>query len=124
MDRPRASSHPITNAETDDAFLERMSAWLIEGLGEDDFNRITSLLKRGVDTRWRPLSEAPEGEIEVLAYREDAGVFTAFRTAMDSPSSTPLGTSSEAWYSTNGEYLNLDLPTHFVDLKKLGTPIV
>ena len=51
---------------------------------------------------WRPMSEAPERRDEILVFRPDAGVFTAFFMEDD-----------ECWFSMSGDDLTGDMPTHF-----------
>ena len=114
-----SEDNPTT--EVDAEFLNRIATELECHLTKDDLDRLYSLAKRGAETQWRPLIDAPEGEIEVLAFREDAGVFTAFRAEVHA---LGAATAEHAiiWYSTNGEDLTADLPTHFIALESLDLP--
>lgn len=63
---------------------------------------------------WRLFHDAPTNGDEVLAYRSDAGVFSAHFV---SPSDFVDGCDTEpAWFTTRGEDLTGDLPTYFQPL--------
>lgn len=119
---PRSNpSHEYPDNETVEEFLKRVKFELASHIGDDDWDRLSSLANRGAGTQWQPFSNAPAGEIEVLAYREDAGVFTAFRAELQALGAAAAEQTS-IWYSTNGENLSADLPTHFIALESLGLP--
>lgn len=64
---------------------------------------------------WQDFSTAPEDGSVILVFRPDAGVFTAHFVEEDahlsSPERPPEG--DEFWFSTCGEDLTGDLPTHW-----------
>lgn len=63
---------------------------------------------------WRQFESAPQDGTEILAYRPDAGVFTAvYRPGLDEGGQD---TDEWRWFSTDGEDLTSDLPTHWMPL--------
>jgi hypothetical protein len=67
---------------------------------------------------WQPFSTAPMNGDVVLVFRPDAGVFTAHYVEEDAHISTPeRPPEGEAfWFSTSGDDLTGDLPTHWMPL--------
>ncbi|WP_421693883.1 hypothetical protein [Aestuariivirga sp.] len=110
--------------EADEGFCERINGLLKEHLTPEDYHRLRLLLSRGAATQWRPFVEAPKGDIDVLAFREDAGAFTAIHADKDAFTVTPTRepTGDGVWFSTSGEDLSRHLPTHFILLSSLGSP--
>ena len=71
-------------------------------------------LRDRADGRWRLFETAPKDGTTVLVYRKDAGVFEAHFV---SPSEMIVSDDDiPAWFSTNGEDLTDDLPTHWIPL--------
>jgi hypothetical protein len=67
---------------------------------------------------WRPFATAPQDGTVILAYRPDAGVFTAHYVEEDAHISTYLNPPEGDfyWFSTGGEDLTGDEPTHWMPL--------
>lgn len=62
--------------------------------------RSRAALEAAERAAWRPFSEAPENGTGILVFRPDTGEFIAYFV-------------DDGWFSTNGEDLTGDLPTHF-----------
>lgn len=68
---------------------------------------------------WLPFATAPDDGSEILVYREDAGVFTAFFAEP----TDPTGEEDDwFWCSMNGEDLTGELPSHWMPFPE--APIV
>lgn len=67
---------------------------------------------------WQTFETAPMNGDTVLVYREDAGVFTAHYVEEDAFTATPMNPPEGDcyWFSTNGEDLTSDMPTHWMPL--------
>ena len=60
--------------------------------------------RRGAAMQWRPIEEAPKDGTEFIAYRPDAGVFTA-----------NYDDEQDVWFANHGyEDITDDLPTHWM----------
>ena len=69
--------------------------------------------------KWEPIDTAPKDGTVILVYREDAGIFTAHHV---SPASIVGGCDySESWFTTDGEDLTDDMPTHWMPLPEPPT---
>jgi len=68
--------------------------------------------------KWRPFNTAPETGNVILVYRPDAGVFTAHYVEEDAHLSNAMNPPEGDffWFSTSGEDLTDDLPTHWMPL--------
>lgn len=62
-------------------------------------------------TGWRPIETAPKDGEEFLAYRHDAGVFTAWWE-------TDCDDADEVMWTARGEDLTGDHPTHWMPFPK------
>lgn len=64
---------------------------------------------------WLPIESAPEDGTVILVYRDDAGVFTAHYVEEDAHLSSPLNPPEGDfyWFSTCGDDLTGDMPTHW-----------
>ena len=102
--------------ESDAEFLNRYWTELNWDTDDADFDRLFALARRGAAAQWRPFSEAPESRDEILVYRPDAGVFMALHCEEDAYTATPDSPPEGDfyWFSTCGEDLTVDLPTHFM----------
>lgn len=107
-------------SETDEQFLDSMEQWVIGSLvfKREHRERLFALARRGAAVQWRPFSEAPESRDEILVYRPDAGVFMALHCEEDAYTATPDSPPEGDfyWFSTCGEDLTVDLPTHWMPL--------
>lgn len=67
---------------------------------------------------WQPIETAPMDGTAVLVYREDAGVFTAHYVEDDAHLSSPMNPPEGDcyWFTTGGEDLTDDMPTHWMPL--------
>jgi hypothetical protein len=67
---------------------------------------------------WQPFHTAPETGEVILVYRSDAGVFTAHYVEEDAHLSSVMNPPEGDffWFSTSGEDLTDDLPTHWMHL--------
>jgi len=72
---------------------------------------------------WRDFASAPEDGTTILAFRPDAGIFTAVHCEADAHLSTSENPPEEdaSWFSTSGEDLTGDLPTLWQPLPALPT---
>lgn len=67
-------------------------------------------------TEWQPIETAPKDGTVILAYRKDAGIFEAHYV---SPAEMIASDDEKlAWFTTDGEDLTNDLPTHWQPLPK------
>lgn len=75
---------------------------------------------------WQPFSTAPEDGTVVLVFRQDAGAFSAHYVETDSHLASSMNPPEGDcyWFSTGGDDLTGDLPTHFRPLPAPpeGTP--
>jgi hypothetical protein len=64
---------------------------------------------------WQPIDTAPKDGTVVLVYREDAGVFTAHYVEEDAHLSSVMNPPEGDcyWFTTDGEDLTGDMPTHW-----------
>ncbi|MCH6203889.1 hypothetical protein L3V16_08535 [Brucella ciceri] len=64
---------------------------------------------------WLPIESAPKDGTVILVYREDAGVFTAHYVEEDAHLSSPMNPPEGDfyWFSTSGDDLTNDMPTHW-----------
>lgn len=71
-----------------------------------------------VKLEWQPFDTAKEDGNIILVYRADAGVFTAHYVEEDAHLSSPMNPpeGDSYWFSTSGEDLTDDLPTHWMPL--------
>jgi len=70
------------------------------------------------DAGWRDIESAPETGETILAYRSDAGVFTAHYVEDDAHLSSPMNPPEGEcyWFTTGGDDLTDDMPTHWMPL--------
>ncbi|WP_442935585.1 DUF551 domain-containing protein [Nitratireductor sp. CH_MIT9313-5] len=68
--------------------------------------------------KWQPIETAPQDGSVILVYRSDAGVFAAHYVEEDAHLSTALNPPEGNcyWFSTSGEDLTGDMPTHWMPL--------
>lgn len=91
-----------TQAEKDAAFIDAVE----ESLGSLVPKYLYDLARRGAAVQWRPIEEAPKDGTEFIAYRPDAGVFTA-----------SYDPEQECWFANHGyEDITDDQPTHWMPL--------
>lgn len=65
-------------------------------------------------SEWQPIETAPADGTVILAYRRDAGVFSAHYV---SPADAVGGDDDEPhWFTTDGEDLTRCMPTHWMPL--------
>ena len=64
---------------------------------------------------WKPIESAPKDGTVILVYREDAGVFTAHYVEEDAHLSSIMNPPEGDfyWFSTAGDDLTNDMPTHW-----------
>lgn len=69
---------------------------------------------------WQPIESAPETGETILVYRPDAGVFTAHYVEEDAHLSSAMNPPEGDchWFTTGGEDLTDDMPTHWRPLPK------
>lgn len=92
--------------ESDAEFLNRYWTELNWDTDDADFDRLFALARRGAAMQWRPIEEAPKDGTEFIAYRPDAGVFTA-----------SYDPEQECWFANHGyEDITDDQPTHWMPL--------
>lgn len=67
---------------------------------------------------WAPVETAPEDGTVILAYRQDAGVFTAHFVEEDAHISSAMRPpeGDHFWFTTGGEDLTGDMFTHWQHL--------
>ncbi|WP_226623119.1 hypothetical protein [Brucella anthropi] len=67
------------------------------------------------DGGWQSMDTAPEDGTVILVYRDDAGVFTAHYVEEDAHLSSPMNPPEGDfyWFSTGGDDLSNDMPTHW-----------
>ena len=93
-------------AEADVEFVERASRTPCGKWPLIDHDRLFTLARRGAAVPWRPIEEAPKDGTEFIAYRPDAGVFTA-----------SYDPEQECWFANHGyEDITDDQPTHWMPL--------
>jgi hypothetical protein len=67
---------------------------------------------------WKNIESAPTDGTEILVFRQDAGVFTAWFVSPDSFPSNGLPSVGEdderCWFTRDGEDLTGDMPTHWM----------
>lgn len=75
-------------------------------------------LKSASESVWQDIATAPRDGTEILVYREDAGVFTAHYVEEDAHISSPMNPPEGDfyWFSTCGDDLTGDMPTHWQPL--------
>ena len=68
-----------------------------------------------VSDGWEDMSSAPETGETILVYRPDAGVFTAHYVEEDAHLSSAMNPPEGDffWFTTGGEDLTDDMPTHW-----------
>lgn len=68
--------------------------------------------------RWQPIETAPKDGSTVLAYRKDAGVFTIHYVEEDAHLSSQMNPpeGDYYWFTTSGEDLTDDMPTHWMPM--------
>lgn len=87
--------------------------------GPEAADRIEQLTRDLVEARaqerWQPFTTAPEDGTVILAWREDAGVFTAHYVEEDAHLANYLNPPEGDcyWFTTGGEDLTSDMPTHW-----------
>lgn len=66
---------------------------------------------------WRPFVSAPTDGTVVLAWRDDADVFTAhYISPMAALGKDVADDDTPLWFTTNGDDLSGDLPTYWMPL--------
>jgi hypothetical protein len=91
------------------------SAWVDGGCGgsSGEWEALKAseadILSRLQELSWRPFATAPERDLPILAYREDAGVIVA-RFCLDDDG------EGEYWFTEEGEDLTGNLPTHWMPM--------
>jgi len=91
-----------SDAEISAAFIDAVEASLGDLVPKDLF----ALARRGAAMQWRPIETAPRDGTEFIAYRPDAGVFTA-----------GYDDEQDAWFANHGyEDITDDLPTRWMPL--------
>lgn len=107
-------------SESDLEFVERFRAqWKDQGkLVGADRHRLLSLARRGAETQWRPIAEAPKTGI-IIGWSKPEGQYRA----IDNPSGGWLldGTDLDNARDMYGVPLKV-YPTHFILLSALGEP--
>jgi hypothetical protein len=92
--------------ETDEQFVEQLVEIAVCDWMQEQFNEFFAIARRGAAMQWRPIETAPRDGTEFLAYRPDAGVFTA-----------SYDDEQECWFANYGfEDIVDDLPTHWMPL--------
>jgi len=101
-----AAHQPHTRAFTNAQIVEAFAALEAAALRAQPSNEAD---------RWRTWGTAPGDGTVVLAYRPDAGVFTAHYVEEDAHISTALRPpeGDTYWFTTGGEDLTGDMPTHW-----------
>jgi hypothetical protein len=104
------SSPPVTIApdgpsEDDKLYLAQEVAW----------STPTDATAVEAEREWQTWESAPADGTVILAYRPDAGVFTAHYVEEDAHIATPMNPPEGDcyWFTTGGEDLTQDLPTHW-----------
>lgn len=91
-----------SDAEISAAFIDAVEASLGDLVPKDLF----ALARRGAAMQWRPIETAPRDGTEFIAYRPDAGVFTA-----------GYDDEQDVWFASHGyEDITDDLPTRWMPL--------
>lgn len=76
---------------------------------------VAALRDLPVSDGWEDMSSAPETGETILVYRPDAGVFTAHYVEEDAHLSSAINPPEGDffWFTTGGEDLTDDMPTHW-----------
>ena len=69
-------------------------------------------------SEWQPIDTAPDDGTTILVYRADSGVFTAHYVEEDAHLASAMNPpeGDYFWFSTCGDDLTADMPTHWMPL--------
>ena len=116
---------------TDEMVEAACVAFAMQAVMNAEFNQVASFkttrraamraaLEAAERAAWRPIEEAPKDGTIVMVFRKDQGVFCAHYVEEDwhlsSQHNPPEG--DHCWFSTNGDDLTNEMPTHYRPLPK------
>lgn len=89
-----------------------------DNLSDEDREALAAISEALEGQAWQPIETALEDGTVILVYRPDSGVFTAHYVEEDAHSSNQMNPpeGDHYWFSTNGEDLSHDMPTHWMPL--------